>query len=125
MEDTFYASIKLISGEEIFSVVCPCEHEEETVILLENPVIIEPMATKIKGFSGYKISNWMNIYDDELIALKMDKVITMTEIRNSVIITAYKKFIKNSSQVNLSKDLGLISTVESARKTLEKIYRSK
>jgi hypothetical protein len=125
MEDTFYATIKLISGEEIFSVVCPCDHEEETIILLENPVIIEPIVTKSKGFSGYKIYNWMNVHDDELIALKMDKIITMTEIRNSTIITAYKKFVKNSSQVSLSKDLGLISTVESARRTLEKIYKSK
>lgn len=124
MEDTFYASIKLISGEEIFSIVCPCDHEEETVLLLENPVIIEPMTTKIKGFSGYKISPWMNVYDDELIALKMDKIITMTEIRNSTIITAYKKFIRNSSQVSLNKNLGLISTVNSARKTLERIYNS-
>lgn len=124
MEDTFYASIKLISGEEIFSVVCPCEHEEEMIILLENPVIIEPMITKSKEFSGYKISSWMNVHDDELIALKMDKVITMTEIRSSTIITAYKKFVKNSSQVSLDKKLGLISTVESARRTLEKIYRS-
>lgn len=122
MEDSFFASIKLISGEEIFSTVCVSVEEEETVLLIDNPVIIQPIVSKAKGFSGYKISPWFNISDDELFVMKMDKVMTMTEVRNPQIITAYKKFIRNSSQVPISKDLGLISKVEDARRTLERLY---
>jgi hypothetical protein len=125
MEDSFYASIKLVSGEEIFSIVCASEEEGEMILLLDNPVNIEPLISKVKGFTGYKISSWFNICDDELFAMKMDKVITMTEIKNPTIITAYKKFIRNSSQVPVNKDLGLISTVDDARSSLEKLYNIK
>ena len=41
MEEDFYAVVKLISGEEIFSIVCPSEEEGRTMIILNNPVTIE------------------------------------------------------------------------------------
>jgi hypothetical protein len=125
MEDSFYASIKLVSGEEIFSIVCVSEEEDQIILLLDNPVTIEPVVSKEKIFVGYKISSWINICEDELFAMKMDKVITMTEIKNPNIITAYNKFLRNSSQVPVNKDIGLISTVDNARDSLENLYNLK
>jgi hypothetical protein len=124
MEQEFYASIKLVSGEEIFSIVSPTEEEDRTLLLLENPVIIEPMVSKKQGIVGYKVKSWMTIPDDDIYIIDMNKVITMTEVNDEQIIRVYHKFIKNSSQVTLEKDMGFISKVEDARKTLEKIYNS-
>jgi len=124
MENEFYASIKLVSGEEIFAIVSPTEEDDRTLLMLENPVIIEPMISKHQGTVGYKIKPWMMIPDDDIYIIDMNKVITMTEIDDDQIIRVYHKFIKNTSQVSLEKHMGFISKVDDARKVLEKIYNS-
>ena len=39
MEEDFYASIKLVSGEEIFAKISPSEENENLCFLLLNPII--------------------------------------------------------------------------------------
>lgn len=124
MEDEFYASIKLISGEEIFSLVCVSEEEEDTFLLLDNPVIITPMTSKSNRIIGYKITPWMLIPDDELYIISIDNVMTMTEIKTREIIRVYNKYRNNTSRTTLDKNMGFISKVDDARKLLEKIYNS-
>lgn len=125
MEEEFYASIKLVSGEEIFTVVCPSHEEEEIVLVLDNPVIIEPIVSRKTGTMGYKVKPWMNIPDDEVYIIKMDKVITMTEIKDNQIISIYKKYLNSSSKIELTnRKMGFISKVDDARRYLEKIYNS-
>jgi len=124
MEQEFYAAIKLVSGEEIFAIVSPTDEEGRTLLILENPVIIEPMVSRNAGIVGYKVKPWMNIPDDDIFIIDMNKVITMTEIDNEQIIQIYKKYMNDSSQVDLEKSMGFISKVNDARKVLEKIYNS-
>ena len=52
MEEDFYAVIKLISGEEIFAIVSPEEHEDRTMLILHNPVTIEVVTLSSKGVQG-------------------------------------------------------------------------
>jgi len=125
MEDEFYAAIKLVSGEEVFAVVCPSHEEEEIVLILDNPVIIEPIVSRKSGTMGYKVKPTMSIPDDEVYLIKMDKVITMTEVKDNMIISIYKKFLNSSSRIELStRKMGFISKVDDARRYLEKIYNS-
>jgi len=124
MEQEFYASIKLVSGEEIFAIVCPSHEEDRTLLILENPVIIDPMVSRNTGIVGYKVKPWMKIPDDDIYIIDMNKVITMTEIHDEQIIGIYKKYMNDSSQVNLEKSMGFISKVDDARKVLEKLYNS-
>ena len=124
MEQEFYASVKLVSGEEIFAVVCPTYEEDRTLLMLENPVIIDPMVSKNAGIVGYKVKPWMKIPEDSIYIIDMNKVITMTEIDDDQIIGIYKKYLNDSSQVNLEKSMGFISKVDDARKVLEKLYNS-
>ena len=124
MEEEFYASIKLVSGEEIFAIVCPTNEEGRTLLILENPVIIDPMVSRNAGIVGYKVRPWMKIPDDDIYIIDMDKIITMTEIHDKQIIGIHRKYISDSSQVNLEKSMGFISKVDDARKVLEKIYNS-
>lgn len=124
MENEFYAAIKLVSGEEIFAIVSPTEEDDRTLLLLENPVIIEPMVSRQQGVVGYKVKPWMMIPDDDIYIIDMNKVITMTEIDDEQIIRIYQKFINNSSKVDLDKNMGFISKVDDARKSLEKLYNN-
>jgi len=124
MEESFYSTIKLVSGEEIFSTVCVSNEEDETFLLLDNPVVISPIYSKTNYFMGYKVSPWLRVTDDELFVLRMENIMTMTEVKDPHIISTYKKFLRNSSQVPVNNNIGLLCKIDEARISLEKIYKS-
>ena len=39
-KEEFYAVLKLVSGEEIFAKVSPCEEEDKTILILDCPVTV-------------------------------------------------------------------------------------
>jgi hypothetical protein len=128
MGEEFYCSLKLISGEEVFSLICVDENDGDPIIVLQNPVII-----KINQSSTgiiMKIKPWMEVPDDDFYFIKMDKIITMTEITDNMTINFYKKYLNNDTtiddsngKVNLTDTMGYISSVEDARKKLEELYK--
>ena len=135
MGDEFYAIIKLVSGEEIFSMVCTDNSEEDTILLLHHPVIMN-MIQSPKG-SFIKVTPWMEMTDDDMFAVKIDKIITMTETNDKKLIQVYKHYIddidsekdsmtldmyKSGGKVDISNKMGYISSVEEARDSLEKIF---
>ena len=63
MEDDFYASLKLISGEEIFSKVSVCDEDNRTMLILAYPVILE----EIKYSTPKELDAFQNIYDRKLL----------------------------------------------------------
>lgn len=128
MEEEFYAVIKLISGEEIFSTVCPSIEEDHQVLILSNPVTIEVIVMKQIGMQGYKVDPWIKFADDDMFILHMDKVLTMSEVKDLEIIEMYHKYLtqkenKKSGKKPLSEDMGFLSSVSEARKVLEKLYK--
>lgn len=54
IEDDFYATIKLVSGEEIFARVAASEEEDRTVLLLSSPITIGEIKNRM-GVIGYKV----------------------------------------------------------------------
>ena len=40
IQDDFYATLKLKTSEEIFAKVAPSDEEDETFLLVSNPVIV-------------------------------------------------------------------------------------
>ena len=127
MEEDFYAVIKLVSGEEIFSIVCPSEEEGRTMLILNNPVVIEVVVMKQIGMQGYKIDPWLKFADDDTFLLDMDKVLTISEVRDSDTIEMYHKFLRQQENKNsknpLSAEMGYLSSVSEARKRFEKLYK--
>jgi len=127
MEEDFYAVIKLISGEEIFSIVCPSEEDEKTMLILQNPVTIEIIVMKQIGMQGFKIDPWLKFADDDTFLLDMDKVLTISEVRDEETIGMYHKFLtqqqNKNSRTPLSSDMGYLSSVSEARKRFEKLYK--
>ena len=138
MDNEFYASIKLISGEELFSVVSVEEGTDNPLIMLQNPVIMKMVSTP-EG-SIVKVKTWMNIPGDDPIVIRWDKVITVTEIKDNSVINIYNNYLederfdinqigevnkthKNDVKSKLTNKMGYISTVNDARKYLEGIYK--
>jgi hypothetical protein len=134
MGEEFYCVLKLVSGEEIFSLISIDENDGDPLIILQNPVIIK-IINNSKGMF-VKVRPWMEIPDDDIFIIRPDKVITMTEVSDNNMIHFYEKYVNDneeevkvttrgkSGQVNISSKMGFISTVEDARKKLEEIFKN-
>jgi hypothetical protein len=128
MEEDFYAIIKLISGEEILSKVCPCDEDDRIVLILDNPITMESVTIRQLGISTIKVSPWIKFADDSMFVMDMEKVITMTEITDEDLIKIHQKFVrersKKSNKSELTSKMGYLSSVADARISLEKLYKS-
>ena len=134
MENEFYASIKLVSGEELFSLVSVEENCDNPLIMLQNPVTMKMVNTP--DGSIVKVKTWLNIPGEDPIVIKWDKIITITEIKENAVISIYNNYLEderfdithlgecsNDVKGDLTPKMGYISTVNEARKYLEDIYK--
>ena len=130
MEEDFYASIKLVSGEEIFGEVMPSEENGRTVLIISDPVEIETVS--MNGSSeGLRMMPWLRSMPTEnIIIIPMDKVITVVEAReDSEVVKYYQRFIfsnlngTQSEKIKVTKKMGYVNSVEKARESLEKLYK--
>ena len=129
MEEDFYASIKLVSGEEIFGEVMPSEENGRTVLIISDPVEIETVS--MNGSSeGLRMMPWLRSMPTEnIIIIPMDKVITVVEAReDSEVVKYYQRFIfsnlngTQSEKIKVTKKMGYVISVEKAREHLENIF---
>jgi len=130
MGDEFYSALKLVTGEEIFALVCIDENDGDPILILQNPVIMKVNSNHIGTY--VKVRPWMEIPNDDFYFLKLDKVITMTEIKDASTIELYERYLNDddtdieiNGKVKISNKMGYISTVEDARKMLENLYKLK
>ena len=130
MGEEFYAAIKLVTGEELFSLVCVDENDGDPIILLMNPVIMKVMRNHVGQF--VKVKPWIQMSDDSMYVIKYDKIITMTEVTEKKMITFYNKYLNDEDcdwdedgKTKISDKMGYITTVDAARKMLENLYNSK
>jgi len=128
MNEEFYATIKLISGEEIFAQVTPCEEEDRTLLILDTPVIFESITIKHMGVSAMKVEPWISMGDDSMVLIDMDKVITITEVKDEQILCIYNKYVRDkdrdSNQTKVNENMGFLASIAEARVNLEKLYKS-
>ena len=130
MGEEFYAIIKLVSGEEVFSLIMVDDEEENPIIIMQNPIIIKMLHSPQGSF--IKIKPWMELSEEDFFMIRLDKVLTMTESTNEKLIEVYNDYISDdsSSEIEMASDgrvkpdskMGYVSTVEDARKNLEDIF---
>ena len=128
MEDDFYASLKLISGEEVFAKVAACDEDNRTLLLLHNPVLVQQV--RLPGaniLAGYKVEPWMKTNDEDMMVLDMKNILTMVECNDLEMITIHQRFVADSAEEGtrsrIDRRMGYISSVADAKKMLEKLYQ--
>ena len=129
MGEEFYAILKLVSGEEIFSLVVVDNNEEDdTIIVLQNPVLMWTVPTPNGTF--IKVKHWMELPNEDIFMIRLDKVITMTESSDQILIKMYNHYINDESTeydvnglMKPNHEMGYISSVSDARKKLEKVFK--
>ena len=127
MEDDFYASIKLKTGEEIFARVLPFDENNKINLLITNPIIVQNYKGR-GGMEGYKIEPWMKTTTEDMFLISIEDIITMTENTDMEMIMLHESYIKKISNLknnkpSLSRKMGYISNINDAKKLLEKIYK--
>ena len=58
IEDDFYATLKLKSGEEIFAKVAASEEDNRTMLIINHPIIVSEIKGR-SGIVGYKVEPWL------------------------------------------------------------------
>ena len=128
MKEEFHGVVKLITGEEIFALISIEETDHEPIIMLQSPVIMKMLSNGVGQY--VKIKPWLELPEEDLYLIKPDKIITMSEVKYKQVIHFYERYLNDEEveivfdgQVNLSDQMGYISTVEKSRKLLEELYK--
>ena len=128
MEEEFYSIIKLVSGEEIFALVSVDENDENPILVLQNPVVISTVNTP--GGSMIKVKPWLNLTEESMFMIRLDKVITMIESKDQRLIDVYNNYNEDIDEdeslggsVMPTPKMGYLSSVKNARKDLEDLFK--
>ena len=127
--DEFVATVKLVSGEEILTKVIVDYSSEEEQIIIDNPVVCQEVRTAGASIPlGYKFEPWIKMSEEDVFVLNLDKIITLSEIKDDLVIKTYNNIIEGGfkrTHPDLDRTMGYINNVDSARKIMEKLYKAK
>jgi len=128
IEDDFYCTLKLKSGEEIFAKVAASEEDDRTMLLVSNPIIVNEIKGKM-GAVGYKIEPWLKTTTDDMFVVNLEDVLTMSESTDIEMIMMYQDYIRSSesdknstNQSSIDRKMGRLGNVNDVKEILEKIY---
>jgi len=128
IEEDFYATIKLKSGEEIFCKVAATEEEDRTMLIVSNPIIVSEIKGRM-GVVGYKIEPWLKTTTEDMFIMNLEDVLTMSESSDIEMIMMYQSYIRQSykktnNESKINRKMGYISNVNDAKDILEKLYKN-
>lgn len=115
----FLAALKLVSGEEILSMVTHVHDANGDYLIVENPIQVEEITLPNK-ITGAKVQPWMKFSREEEFIIPKDKIITIVEVDPEVQIF-YAMSLRKLGGDFVSKE-GRLSTVEEARVNLDKLF---
>ena len=116
----FLAAIKLVSGEELLSMVTSVHDENGDYLIVENPIEVEEVILPNKQ-AGAKVQPWMKFSREEQFVIPKEHIITIVEVAQEVAVFYHMSLRKlNNDFINDAK--GKISTVDEARIQLNKIF---
>ncbi len=132
MSDKFLAVVKLKTGEEVIAKIEPSP--ELDVIVLDCPAMVSNSGfTRKPGVSVIKIEPWIKTGQETTYIVKMSNVITTCEVNDKDVIKAYNRFVNayyenefpiKKTNSKMTKEMGYISNVKDARKSLENIFKN-
>jgi hypothetical protein len=128
IEEDFYATVKLKTGEEIFCKIAASEEEDRTMLIISNPIVLVEVKSR-SGMIGYKIEPWIKTSTEDMFIINLEDVLTLSESSDIEMIIMYQNYIRQSNkektnQAKLTRKMGYISNVNDAKEILEKLYKN-
>tara|TARA_B100001175_G_C19439590_1_gene605504 strand:- start:574 stop:1062 length:489 start_codon:yes stop_codon:yes gene_type:complete len=124
--EEFVAAIKLVSGEEILGKVIVDYSCSEEKVVIDNPLICHEVRSYGANVPmGYKFEPWMKMTDDDTFVVGLEKIITISEIKDDMVIQTYEDVIEQGfkrQHPDISKDMGYVNSVKNSRSILDKLY---
>ena len=130
MSDKFLAVVKLKTSEEVLAQIEMSPQGD--AISLDYPAMVgESSFTRKPGVSIIKIEPWIKTGREKTYIVEMSNIITICEISDKDVIKAYNNFVKayyesespfQKPKPKMTKEMGYISNVKDARKSLEDIF---
>ena len=127
IEEDFYATIKLKTGEEIFAKVAASEEEDKTMLIISSPIVISEIKNRSRTV-GYKVEPWLKTSKDDMFIINLSDVLTLSESSDIEMIIMYQSYVRQSSreennQPRMNRRMGYVSNVTDAKEILEKIFK--
>ena len=132
MSNKFLAVVKLKTSEEVIAKVELSP--EADIISLDCPAMIgHSNFSRKPGISVIKIEPWIKTGREQTYIVEMSNIITTSEVTDKEVIQTYNKFVKayyetdeiiKKPKPKMTKEMGYISNVKDARKSLENIFKN-
>jgi hypothetical protein len=128
IEDDFYCTLKLKTGEEIFAKVAASEEEDRTILIISNPITVNEIKSRT-GIVGYKIEPWLKTTKEDMFIINLEDVLTLSESSDIEMIMMYQCYVRQSNrernnEPKLNRRMGYIANVNDAKELLEKLYKN-
>ena len=128
MEEEFYSTIKLSTGEELVAKVCYLP--DENSLLVEKPMIVEALTQKKNGkkVQGFILKEWIRSSYDEMFIVKMEQIVTMSELDEKIkrfYLGSLNKDDRDENKIKPTKlkNNGYVGSVEEVKKNLESLFK--
>ena len=127
IEEDFYATIKLKTGEEIFAKIAASEEEDRTMLIISSPIVVSEIKNRSRTL-GYKVEPWLKTSKDDMFIINLSDVLTLSESSDIEMIIMYQSYVRQSSreennQPRMNRRMGYVSNVTDAKEILEKIFK--
>ena len=132
-DEEFHGVIKLISGEYVVGKMLASEDEGKTHVYVQDPA--EAKIHDLKGESkkiqkGISFSKWMELSDEDFFVIPEESIISIgsmskeiTYYYNSWIKEQDPKYKPETKEVELSQEMGKVSSLKEAKNRLERIFK--
>ena len=130
MNDLFYATMKMTTGEEVLAEVLVCEENGTRFLMLYNPIVMEETFSSEDGHFkvGETSKKWLQHATDDIVIVHMHNIITISEM-DKYGIDHYKKYsliakIKSpvKKEMKSTEHSGYLGSIDEKRKYLEEMY---
>ena len=127
IEEDFYCTLKLKTGEEIFAKVAASEENDRTMLIVSNPIVVSEIKNRSK-IVGYKIEPWLKTTTEDMFIINLQDVLTLSESSDIEMIMMYQSYVRQSgkgknNESRITRRMGYISNVNDAKEILEKIFK--
>jgi hypothetical protein len=127
IEEDFYATVKLKTGEEIFAKVAASEEDDRTMLIVSNPITVSEIKGRT-GLVGYKLEPWLKTTTEDMFIINLEDVLTLSESSDIEMIMMYQNYIRQSTkegnQSKINRKMGYLANVNDAKEILEKLYKN-
>ena len=132
MQDSFTATMKLVTGEEVLAEVSPSVENNTEFFVVSNPIVISEQMQlnheKGVAVSGLVPKKWMMYSNDDMTIIYKQHVISISEMDKfgkdfySKALIAARCATPIKRRVSSEENVGFVGKIEQSRSSLEKLF---